>query len=67
MQDTYKPTTRIEPLKWLIAALETVLGLMGALVLILYFYTGSFAGAGQKLDAGLKAIWLFVAPFAGQG
>lgn len=66
MQDTYKATQRIEPVKWLIAALETGLGLIGALALILYFYTGSFAGAGQKFDAGLKALWLFIAPFLGQ-
>jgi len=66
MQDNYRPTRRIEPGKALIATLETVLGLIGAIVLILYFYSGSFAGAGQKLDAGLRAVWLFIAPFVGQ-
>lgn len=66
MQDHYKPTRSFDPVKALIAGLETLLGLIGALVLILCFYAGSFAGAGQKLDAGLRAIWLFIAPFLGQ-
>ncbi|MDC7683104.1 hypothetical protein PQU92_07435 [Asticcacaulis sp. BYS171W] len=65
-KDTYAPQKRIEPGKALIAALEAALGLIGVIVLILYLYTGSFSGAGQKLDAGISAIWLFLAPLFGQ-
>ncbi|MFT3997369.1 MAG: hypothetical protein QM667_08175 [Asticcacaulis sp.] len=67
MQDTYKPVRRFEPGKALIVMLETVLGLIGVITLILYFYAGSFTGAGQKLDAGINAILMFILPLLGQG
>lgn len=66
MQDSYKPTARFDAPKLLIASLETLLGLIGAVTLILYFVTGSLSGAGQKADAAIAAIWAIVAGLAGQ-
>jgi hypothetical protein len=65
MQDSYKPTAHFDAGKFVIALFETLLGLVGALTLILYFVTGSLSAAGQKADAGLAAIGVLLASVTG--
>jgi hypothetical protein len=60
---SYAKTKRIKPVNLLISTLEALLSLLGVLLLILYFSTGSFAGAGQKMDAGIGAIKAVVGPW----
>lgn len=65
MHDSYKPTAHFDAGKFVIALFETLLGLVGALTLILYFVTGSLSAAGQKADAGLAAIGVLLASVTG--
>lgn len=61
-KDTYRTQKRIDPLQMLVAAIEAALGLLGVVFLLLYFYTGSFAEAGRKLDAAFATLKAFM-PF----
>lgn len=48
---------RIDPLTLLIGFFQVVLGLTGAVTLILFFYTGSFSAAGEWADAAIASLF----------
>lgn len=49
-----------KPVSTLIAVIQGLLGLIGVLILILFFYTGSFTAAGERTDEALQAAKSFV-------